>query len=158
MKIGAYLRQIRKEKGFSIRNVVIRSRGLLDKTTVSRIERGERSLSIRALYAFSQIYDIPSDHILAQLIGEPVDSARECFDVNEEERALIDLYRKLPRRRQNMLRELMECILSGGEIGAAGKKPTGFYPHGTSRARHAPTFLDPGDRDYTVKTPPGAHS
>lgn len=115
MSIGTYLRRLRKQKGYSIRQVVIKSDGMLDKTTVSRIERGERGVSVRALYAFSRIYDVPADNMLAYLIKEHVESDNIPFDANDEERRMIEDYRRLSRRSQNVLRELLGSLRGGGK-------------------------------------------
>ena len=48
MSVGTELRKLRLQQGRSIREVAKASGDMLDKTTISRIERDERGLSLKA--------------------------------------------------------------------------------------------------------------
>jgi len=61
MAIGAYLKGLRKKAGLTIRDVVEMTGEEIDKTTISRIERDERGLSLKAAFFFSEIYGADLD-------------------------------------------------------------------------------------------------
>ncbi|MFH1537725.1 MAG: helix-turn-helix transcriptional regulator [bacterium] len=56
MDTGKYLRKMRKQRGLSLGEVVEKSKNQIDKTTLSRIERNERGVSLTAAYLLSKIY------------------------------------------------------------------------------------------------------
>lgn len=106
MSIGNYLRQIREQNGLTIKQVVAKSGELLDKTTISRIERDERGLSIKAVYALAKVYNISIQDICELYIGKTLEIKHVPFDTSSDERHLILIYRKLTRSRQKSLQEV----------------------------------------------------
>jgi transcriptional regulator with XRE-family HTH domain len=69
MTAGEFLKKQRLSKGMTIRDVVEMACEEIDKTTISRIERNERKLSLKAAYYFSQIYGLSLDDIAKKELG-----------------------------------------------------------------------------------------
>lgn len=69
MSAGSYLKSLRLEKGLTIREVVLMTSEEIDKTTVSRIERDERKISLKAAFFFSQIYGVSLEEIARKELG-----------------------------------------------------------------------------------------
>ncbi len=69
MKIGSYLKGLREKAGLTIRDVVAMTGEEIDKTTVSRIERDERGLSLKAAYYLSEIYGVDIQEIATKMLG-----------------------------------------------------------------------------------------
>lgn len=65
----SYLKKLRLEKGLTIREVVLMTDEEIDKTTVSRIERGERKISLKAAYYFSEIYGVSLEDLAKKELG-----------------------------------------------------------------------------------------
>jgi transcriptional regulator with XRE-family HTH domain len=72
MDFGKYIRNQRLKQGLTIRDIVEMSGDSLDKTTISRIERNERKLSLKAAYVFSELYDIDLKTMAKKAVGEDV--------------------------------------------------------------------------------------
>lgn len=69
-KVGKYLKDLRLGKGLTIREVVLMTGSEIDMTTVSRIENGDRNISFKAAYFFSQIYGVPMEEIAHKVLGK----------------------------------------------------------------------------------------
>ncbi|MFA6449651.1 MAG: helix-turn-helix transcriptional regulator [bacterium] len=69
MAIGSYLKGLRKKAGLTIRDVVEMSGDEIDKTTISRIERDERGLSLKAAFFFSEIYEVSIEELAKKMLG-----------------------------------------------------------------------------------------
>lgn len=50
------MRKMRIQRGLSLGDVVEKSKNQIDKTTLSRVERNERGVSLTAAYLLSKIY------------------------------------------------------------------------------------------------------
>ena len=70
MDFGKYIRNQRLKNGYTIRDIVDMSAGVMDKTTISRIERNERKVSLKAAYFFSELYDIDMKTLAKKSLGE----------------------------------------------------------------------------------------
>lgn len=66
-EIAASLRSIRKQKGFTLREVEVRSSGVWKAVVIGSYERGDRALSLNKAVALAIFYDVPLD----QLLGIP---------------------------------------------------------------------------------------
>lgn len=95
MELGEYLKKLREQKGLTINQVVMKCRNEIDKTTVSRLEAGQRKLSLKAAYYLSRLYGIELDKMAEMAIGKKPPPAEPRFDVSAEEKGLIMRYRKL---------------------------------------------------------------
>jgi len=71
-KAGKNLKSLRIKKGLTMNEVVLMTGSEIDKTTISRIERGERGLSLKAGYYFSQIYGVGMEEIARMELGSKV--------------------------------------------------------------------------------------
>jgi len=69
MTAGEFLKKQRLKHDLTIRDVVLMTGSEIDKTTISRIERGERKISLKAAFYFSQIYGITMDEIAKRVLG-----------------------------------------------------------------------------------------
>lgn len=56
---GTYLRKLRLKHGMSLDDIVERSRGQIDKTTLSRTENNQRRVSLKMAFLLSEIYGEP---------------------------------------------------------------------------------------------------
>jgi len=115
MPVGRELCKIRKQRGLSIREVVRASDGMLDKTTVSRIEHEERGLSLRAAYCFAKIYGVSMESIAELALKKRVGLDRDAFDASPEERLLVQRYRTLTGRRRRMTLEIIRAFALVGD-------------------------------------------
>jgi transcriptional regulator with XRE-family HTH domain len=70
MDFGAYLRKLREKADYTIRDVVEMCGNGLDKTTISRIERNERRMSLAAAFYFSELYDVDIKTLAKKALGE----------------------------------------------------------------------------------------
>lgn len=107
MDIGGYLKNLREQKDLSMRQVMIRSKGLLDKTTISRIEKNKRRLSMRAAYAFSKIYGTPLDDIAEREIGISLGESPPPLVVSSLEKLLLERFRQLSRSRKLLVLDIV---------------------------------------------------
>lgn len=100
---------------------------LLDKTTISRIERDERGLSIRAVYALANVYNIDIKDICELYIGKKLKISHVPFDVTSDEQRLIALYRQLSRSRQRNLMEVARglCLARFPEPASESRRKLG---------------------------------
>lgn len=95
VKFGEYLRKVRLQKGLSMDKVVEKTGNEIDKTTLSRIELGKRSLSLKCAYFLARIYDINLDDFVEMAIGRKMPPEKTHFDISPEEKKMVLNYRKL---------------------------------------------------------------
>ena len=110
MSLGSYLKILRQQNGLTIKQVVDMSQEILDKTTVSRIERDERGVSLKAAYAFAKIYNVSLDEICEYVLGRKIDVAHVPFETSEEERRLLEDYRRLSRMRKRSVHDVVRGL------------------------------------------------
>lgn len=121
MTIGSTLKKLRKQQGRSIREVVNASDGMLDKTTVSRIERDERGLSLKAAYCFSRVYGIDMEALTEMLIKKKIALSRITFDTSPRERQLLQKHRTLARKYQRIVGEIVSAFALLGDYKSTGE-------------------------------------
>ena len=117
---GKFLRNIRSQKGMSMRQVMDRSEGMLDKTTISRIENDDRKLSLKAAYAFSRIYRINMAELVEMDLGFRIPAGEAPFAVSPEEKKMMQSCRALDRRRREMVHEIVAAL---GAVYGGGEDP-----------------------------------
>lgn len=110
MSVGDYLRELRSQSGLSLRQVVLMSGEMLDKTTVSRIEKNTRVPSLRAAYAFSRIYRVKMENIAELALNKKLIPGPPPFAVSDSERELLKKLRSMPRARRNLATEIIGCL------------------------------------------------
>ncbi len=64
--VGLKLRNIRKQKGLSLKDVEKKSKGKYKASTLGAYERNERNVSITHLHELATFYDAPVDYFLTQ--------------------------------------------------------------------------------------------
>lgn len=111
MSVGDYIRELRSQSGLSLRQVVLMSDEMLDKTTVSRIEKNARVPSLRAAYAFSRIYRVKMENIAELALNKKLIPGPPPFAVSDNERELLEKLRSLPRARRNLAIEIIGCLV-----------------------------------------------
>jgi transcriptional regulator with XRE-family HTH domain len=77
-RLGATIRQYRKQQGFSQK--VLAARTGLNYAYISGIERGQRNASVLSLLRIATALDLPLSHLLA-----PLDAYQASIDLPEQE-------------------------------------------------------------------------
>ncbi len=116
MSAGSELKKLRLQRGITIREVVKQSNGMLDKTTVSRIERDDRGISFRSAYCFSRIYNIEMEALFELLQGKKVPPSRIPFDTSAQEREMLKMYRALSHTRRRTISEIVKAMALLGDF------------------------------------------
>ncbi len=65
-QLGARLRAIREQRGWSLRDVHEASRGRFTGSAVGTYERGERGISVQRLSELAQLYGVPVERFLPE--------------------------------------------------------------------------------------------
>ncbi|MBV9041791.1 MAG: helix-turn-helix transcriptional regulator, partial [Acidimicrobiia bacterium] len=65
-ELGARLRAIREQRGWSLHDVQEASHGRFSGSAVGTYERGERSISVRRLSELAALYGVPVDQLLPE--------------------------------------------------------------------------------------------
>src|SRR5205809_4478624 len=63
--VGEALRQARRDRGWSLRDVAAQSRGQFKPSVVGGYERGVRVISIERFIQLTRLYGVPPDRLLA---------------------------------------------------------------------------------------------
>ncbi len=69
MDFGTYLRKQRETAGLSLRHVVLMTNNETDKTTLSRVEQNERTISLKLAYLLAQVYGVDFETLAKKAIG-----------------------------------------------------------------------------------------
>lgn len=64
---GEVLREIRSDRGLSLRQVTVRSGGRFKPSSVASYERGERQISLERLFALLDVYGVAPDRAVAAI-------------------------------------------------------------------------------------------
>lgn len=87
--IGNCLRAIRRQRGWSLRDVEVASDAEFSASALGTYERGERSLSVERLHRLATLYRVPVDRLLPRTPG---DAAPEDGDgLAPPDEVIIDL-------------------------------------------------------------------
>jgi transcriptional regulator with XRE-family HTH domain len=116
--IGAQIKKLRKQRGFTLSDVVRASNGLLDKTTVSRIERDERGLSLKAAYAYSRVFNIGMETLYELVTGRKVPQSAIPFDTSQQERDFLKIFRALTPKHRRIASEIVKALAMLGDFSA----------------------------------------
>ena len=68
VEIGRALRRARQRRGMTLRGVGAASNGRFMATSVAGYERGERNISLERFILLCQLYDVPPDRLLAEIL------------------------------------------------------------------------------------------
>jgi transcriptional regulator with XRE-family HTH domain len=66
--IGGVLRDMRTKRGLTLRQTATRSAGTFKPSVLAAYERGERSLSLERFHALANVYDVPPERLLAEVV------------------------------------------------------------------------------------------
>jgi transcriptional regulator with XRE-family HTH domain len=69
VEIGWALRRARIARGLTLREVFRLSEGKFKPTSISGYERGERTISVERFFELCELYDVPPQAVLAQVVG-----------------------------------------------------------------------------------------
>src|SRR3954468_9157419 len=91
-QLGARLRGIREQRGWSLHDVQVASGGRYSGSAVGTYERGERSISVRRLAELAELYGVPLDQVLPGTPErrQPSDTSVTSRDARPE-KVVIDL-------------------------------------------------------------------
>jgi len=84
-ELGDVLRRARRRRGLTLREVGMLSRGAFKPSALGGYERGERSISVERFLDLAEIYSVPADQLLVELLA-----SRDRVDRRE---LVIDLTR-----------------------------------------------------------------
>lgn len=116
MGAGEEIKKLRQQRGLTLREVIKASNGLLDKTTVSRIERDERGISLKAAYAFSKVFDVHMETLFELITGMKVPHSAIPFDTSQQERDFLKTYRVLAPKHRRSMNEIVRALAISGDV------------------------------------------
>jgi transcriptional regulator with XRE-family HTH domain len=64
-QIRGRIRQLRREKGFTLLECEIRSGGRIRAVVLGAYERGDRSMSLKKVIELAELFDVPLAHLIA---------------------------------------------------------------------------------------------
>ncbi|MGZ5352910.1 MAG: helix-turn-helix domain-containing protein [Actinomycetota bacterium] len=100
--VGEVLREIRTERGLSLRQVTVRSHGRFKPSSVASYERGERQISVERLFHLAEVYDVAPERIAAAIAHRWERARRGDAEGEAEVTIVLDPLglqsRQMPRR------------------------------------------------------------
>jgi transcriptional regulator with XRE-family HTH domain len=125
--VGEVLRACRQERGLSLHDVSIRSRGIFKPSVLGGYERGERSISVERFCDLANTYGISADRLLARVLDrlEPDDRQAVVIDLGAlaelrddesagEIRVIAEYVHETIRRREDYLTNVV--TLRAGDL------------------------------------------
>jgi len=112
--LGQQLRKVRIEKGYSLKDVEEKSKGLFKSSVLGAYERGDRHITVSRLYKLADFYKVPVSHLLIK--------EKQNRDVNTlarvgKLRINLEKMESMPRKEKNILGKYIELIkLQRGDI------------------------------------------
>lgn len=110
-RVGAFIRERRKELGLSSGDIV-RALGYKHLASVWKLEKGLEGLPTKRVYAWADILQVPRDAFFRFVTGEtermemsPGPKRSDVGPLTAAESELIETYRELPQKYQRRLRE-----------------------------------------------------
>jgi transcriptional regulator with XRE-family HTH domain len=94
-EIAASIRSIRKQKGLTLKDVEVASKGVWKAVVVGSYERCDRALSLKKAISLAAFYQVPLDQLLG-LEAEPGSGARSKGEA--ESKITLDLKRSLSKK------------------------------------------------------------
>ncbi|MEW6203359.1 MAG: helix-turn-helix transcriptional regulator [bacterium] len=115
MTVGEYLKKLRQQRGYSIRQVVIKSSNTLDKTTISRVEHDQRKLSLKTAYYLAKIYGVTLLDLVEKTVSDKKTIQDVPFNVSGEEQKLVHKFRNLPPALRVSFKNIIYSLTEIGE-------------------------------------------
>ncbi|MFM9151230.1 MAG: helix-turn-helix domain-containing protein [Candidatus Planktophila sp.] len=82
LPIGARIRKVRRERGWSLQECEVRSQGRLRAVTLASYERGQRSISLGKLQLIAEILEVTIEYLFgATNQMSPVPKQRHIYDL-----------------------------------------------------------------------------
>jgi transcriptional regulator with XRE-family HTH domain len=107
LEIGRALRRIRKERGFTLREVAATSGGAFKATSVAGYERGERSITLERFVMLCRLYGAVPEQVLAGVERAVAGDAEPSIDLSgidvlgeQEGELLTELVRQVNEMRR----------------------------------------------------------
>lgn len=96
--VGQKLREIRKNRGYSLKDVEAKSKNRFKTATLGAYERGQRNVSISHIWELAQFYDVSPDELMyvekEPLARRKQRSLRITTDFTEVDENLLHTYLK----------------------------------------------------------------
>ena len=108
--VAQRIRKIRREKGWSLKECQIRSRGRLQAVTLGSYERGERSISLARLALIAEVFEVSIEYLLvARDLTSNEANKRHIYDLHALSRATAT------REKELLLSYIAEIIKVRGD-------------------------------------------
>jgi transcriptional regulator with XRE-family HTH domain len=123
--VGEVLRDVREERGLTLRKVSEQSQGRFKPSVIGGYERGERSISLVRFCELASFYGIPADRLLARALKrlDPAAHREAVLDLgrldlfrNEVGEAVNGFVRRVKRERGDTAEEII--TLRSGDLEA----------------------------------------
>jgi transcriptional regulator with XRE-family HTH domain len=88
--VGEVIRNARVEHGLTVYDVERRSGGRFKPSSLGGYERGERSISLQRFCQLSEVYGIPADRLLREVLERIKRGSREGVIVDLRELSEVD--------------------------------------------------------------------
>lgn len=131
LAVGQTLREVRRERGLTLRQVEARSRGRFKPSVLGGYERGERSISLRRFCELSILYRVPADRLLGRILDRlnPQRGVEVVLDLNRlslveepERRAVTEFVRDIRTRRGDFGSDVITLRAGDVEVIAYGAR------------------------------------
>ncbi|MGH2683383.1 MAG: helix-turn-helix domain-containing protein [Actinomycetota bacterium] len=85
--VGEVLRDARRERGLTLRQVSEQSQGRFKPSVIGGYERGERSISLARFTTLAEFYGVPADRLLSRVMErlDPAGRRRTVLDLGRLE-------------------------------------------------------------------------
>jgi transcriptional regulator with XRE-family HTH domain len=119
------LRDARRARGFTLRDVTSTSHGRFKPSVLGAYERGERSISLARFCELAETYGIPADRMLAEVFArlDPAGRQEIAIDLNlltlipgEEGKVVAEFVHRLKSKRGDYMTDVI--TLRAGDIEA----------------------------------------
>lgn len=117
------LRDARRARGFTLRDVASTSHGRFKPSVLGAYERGERSISLSRFCELAETYGVPPDRLLADVLSrlDPAGRQEIAIDLNlltlipgEEGKVVAEFVHRLKSRRSDYMTDVI--TLRSGDI------------------------------------------
>ena len=109
---GEYLKNLRIQKDLTVKEVIRRSKGALDKSVISRVEKNKRGISLRSAYYMAKIYQVPLEEIAEAMLGlKPLDQ-EPPFRISNAEQKIITYLRKLNKDKKKQVEDVIQGFVA----------------------------------------------
>jgi transcriptional regulator with XRE-family HTH domain len=102
--VGEVLRNARQERGLTLHDVQVRSRGRFKPSSLGGYERGERNLSLERFRDLADLYGVPADQLLAKVLRSSDPESRREASIRTERLSLV------PAKERNVVAEFVHKV------------------------------------------------